>query len=461
MDLVSKLTNMYFDEFTKNNKVNSKERNIGLELEFQLVDQNGDPPELEIVISLFNDLKRCFKWKPMISCGIYHGIENPNRYERLSFESGRVCIEYSSPFFPNLFLLEKEIIEKLERIEHFLKDRSYYLFCGGINPILNPSTDYKLNIDRYSFIAQETNHNIIPKVIGEDFLAFILTSHNSPQIDVNSKEAVDAFYVLNALSGLQIALTANSAIYKGKVDNRFKCLRLHFYEEIFAHRKDFLTIPRYFQISKKNYIQYLVDSPAFLVMRNNLCYRVLDHNTLLDYFNKTQSNAIDHWGKTIKVSPRQKDLVFNDRFIWTNSRLRSSFGTIESRCSCQQPPNDLMIVSALVLGIISNLGEAKEFLELRTLDDWIKTYQRAIRIGLAIAKETNYELDLLNTYLEISKRGLISRGLGEEIFLVKLFDRLDSRKGPADIMIDFYKEGAIPLVIKEFTYQNPYYEKTK
>lgn len=459
MDLVSKLSNTYFDSFTK--RVDSNERQIGLELEFQLVDANGAPPELEIVISLFDHLRRRFNWKPMQSCGIYHGIENPNRYEQLSFESGRVCIEYSSPFFPDLYLLEKEVIEKLEEIVGFLGDRSFFLFGGGINPKLNPSAEYKLNIDRYYFVAQETNHNIVPVSVGNDFLAFILTSHNSPHIDVDSEEAVDAFYVLNALSGLQIALTANSAVWKGDVDGSFKSLRCHFYEEIFANRNDYRTIPRHFQNSQEEYIYYLLASPAFLVFRDNYCYRIMGHKTLMDYYSTSESKAVDFRGNIITVSPRAEDLEFNDRFIWTNSRLRSSFGTIESRCSCQQPQDDLMCVSALILGIISNLNEAKEFTDSRTLDEWMSTYQRSIRMGLTIAEETTYDLELLTSYLEISKEGLLKRGLGEEIYLTSLYDRLKSGKGPADEMIDRFKEGANSLVIKEFTYHKRLKEEIK
>jgi glutamate--cysteine ligase len=366
-----------------------------------------------------------------------------------------VCIEYSSPPLANLFLLEKRVIYVLENIIDCLNDHSFYLFGGGISPYVFPASSLSLNIDRYYFLAEETDHHFVPRDVGRDFLAFLLTSHNSPHVDISSKEAVSAFSVLNALSGLQVALTANSCIWKGKPDSEYRCIRSRFYEEMYPHRKNFLTMPSDFPESQEDYISYFLKAPPFLVQRNGETMRVLGCDTLAEYFQSEHLYSKDSGGNIVQIQPSMEDIIFNERLLWTNARLRASFGTLESRCSCQQPPREFMCIAALVMGVICNIQEAKELASSKTPNNWRNIHNLAIKKGMSMMKENLIERVLLQRFLELSEQGLLKRGFGEEKFLSPLFERLRTGKGPADIMVDYYSLGGLQAVLNHFIYRIP------
>ena len=451
--LVKILETEYFKKFSKYDNIDDNQRKIGLELEFPVIDINGNPPDIDIIHSLFDYLNEKFEWAPIFFKDIYYGLENLTQYEKLTFESGRVCIEYSSPPFNNLFELKRRVVEILDIIAYFFKERRYYLFCGGLSPNIHPNPDFALKIDCYSFLTEETKHHFVHEDIGKDYLAYLFTSHNSPHVDIGSCEAVEIYNILNALSGLQIALTANSAIWKGMPDMEYKCLRNHFYEKMYPHRSNFITMPAYFPSSRRDYIDYILTVPPLLISRNNSYLRILNKKSFYDFLKNSTCLVSNFSGEEIEIFPEYADFFFNEHYIWTNSRLRSKFGTIENRASCQQPQEDMFCVAALVLGIICNKEEVRKFISDIPYSKWVEIYSKALKHGMTIFEEGNNDYNILKEYLCIAKKGLEKRGYGEEIFISALFKRFKLLKNPADIMIDLYKKGDIELVIKKNIYE--------
>jgi len=452
-NLVDLLETEYFKRFSKYDDLDDSQRKIGLELEFPVLDINGNPPDIEVIHSLFDYIHEKFEWEPIFFKDIYYGVENLTQYEKLTFESGRVCIEYSSPPCKNIYELKKRVIQILDVIAEYLDHISYYLFCGGLSPNIHPNSDFALKIDCYHFLTEETRHHFVPEDIGKDYLAYLFTSHNSPHIDIGSRETIEVFNTLNALSGLQIALTVNSAIWKGMPNMEYKCLRNHFYEKMYPHRSNFITMPAYFPRNKREYIDYILNVPPLMISRNNSYLRILNKKSLYDFLKTSTCRASNSSGEETEVFPDYTDFFFNEHYIWTNSRLRSKFGTIENRASCQQPQKDLFCVAALILGLISNKEEAQELVSSFPLSKWVEIYSRALKNGIMIFNQEIKEYNILEEYLNIAYSGLKKRGCGEEKFLSALFKRLESLKDPADNMIDLYNEGGIKLVIKNNIYK--------
>jgi|GEM_PF-6680984 len=451
--LTRQLETEYFKKFSKYDGISDSQRKVGLELEFPVINIDGDPPHIEVIHSLFDYLNERLEWAPIFFKDIYYGVENLTQYEKLTFESGRVCIEYSSPPYNDIFKLKKRVVEILDIIAGFLKERDYYLFCGGLSPKIHPNSDFALKIDCYNFLTEETKHHFVPQDIGKDYLAYLFTSHNSPHIDIGSGEAVEAFNILNSLSGLQIALTANSTIWKGMPDMEYKCLRNHFYEKMYPHRSNYITMPTFFPGSKREYIDYILTVPPLLISRNNSYFRILNKKSLYDFFKTSTCTVSNFSGDRIEVFPEYADFFFNEHYIWTNSRLRSKFGTIENRASCQQPQQDLFCVAGLVLGIISNMEEARILVSDLPPGRWVEIYSRSLKTGMMMLKEGNNYHDIFEKFLNIARRGLVKRGYGEEGFISALFDRLQLLKAPADVMIDLYNRGNLDLVIKDNLYK--------
>lgn len=153
----------------------------------------------------------------------------------------------------------------------------------------------------------------------------------------------------------------------------------------------------------------------------------------------------------ILVYPQDEDIYFQTGFAWHNARLSPSYGTVEARVFCQQPPQETMSTHALTLGIIENLAEAEKLLARFSWEAWEKLRFDALRHTFK-AKISNQEITpLLSELLEIALSGLKKRGLNEEQFLEPLFERLKSQKSPADSAIELFESQGLEALLKVFS----------
>jgi hypothetical protein len=63
-------------------------------------------------------------------------------------------------------------------------------------------------------------------------------------------------------------------------------------------------------------------------------------------------------------------------------------------------------------------------------------------------------LPLLAELLDIAESGLQKRGLGEEIFLLPLQERLAARRSPADRAVALFQEGGVSKLLKILSIYN-------
>ena len=154
-------------------------------------------------------------------------------------------------------------------------------------------------------------------------------------------------------------------------------------------------------------------------------------------------------GEHISVEAIPADFDQHLTFFWHNARI-SPYFTLENRVNDQQPPDDIMVVSALTLGIMENLNEATALIDSYPWQYLREARLCAIRDGLMASVQGIPISEMSMNVLHIAKVGLKKRGLGEEKFLDPLWERLEEGICPADMAANIFESGGERKLIEQF-----------
>ena len=191
-----------------------------------------------------------------------------------------------------------------------------------------------------------------------------------------------------------------------------------------------------------------------MIIRDNEILQIFKY-TFAEYLKQESVEATKLNGEIVTVIPDINDINYHNTLFYWNARLVPSYGTIEVRMPCQQPPNETLVTAALNLGLIENLTEAEAFINQYDWTVWKHLRTEAIRYGFQ-AKLPNGEsiMPLIKEILNIAKRGLENRGLDEVLFLNPLFERLEKQQSPADVAIDIFNKKGMNGLLDAVSFTN-------
>ena len=155
----------------------------------------------------------------------------------------------------------------------------------------------------------------------------------------------------------------------------------------------------------------------------------------------------------MEVKPLINDIKYLRPFKFINLTFR---GTVEFRSVCTQPIKDSMSVAAFHLGLKDNLDELNELI---SNDEVIyhKGYTAGELRKLLIQDELPAFVDkdglckLTKDVVDLASSGLEERGIGEEIFLKPLYERIKYHVNPGKNIITLLNNNTkIEDVIEEY-----------
>lgn len=459
----NKLLELFVSNFQKNKE---KLRKIGLEVEFPLVEFTGRAVKYDIVRGMFKFLKtkgfELYK-DAETSEVIYAKKKDQSNISRESFHSiigtdtGYCTIEIALQPEDSLFIVEKQFNSIIHLLSDYFRDNNCKILGYGIQPVTPPTQELMTNSARYimaqHIMAQRKSMNrFIDQRNGADLHLWTITASNQCHIDISEDEAIRAVNILNGLSGLQIALTANSPVWLGSIDRQWKAVREIFWDYVCVELWKQVGIPKKFK-DISDYIDYLCKFPPLMIQRTGHYFGILGQESFQDFLKSIKSStALTLNGNEIPVLPDLKDIITHANFAWFNARLSPKYGTIESRISCQQPPGASILVAALVLGIIENIEEAEELLERYPWEEWKRLRYDSLRHALQAQIDNQPALPLVEKFTKIAEKGLQKRGLGEEKFLESAFRRIAEKKVPADDVIHLFQTNNLAEFFDSFTF---------
>ncbi len=447
------MSNIYQNFLKKFNKatktINSSKRRIGSELKFPLVNKDGSAAALNKVHALWVYLIDS-GWQPVFDkmTNQVVGAKTQGKYNETiaSCETGFCKTEFSLAHVGNLFKLEKSIEKLIDLLRPFSEKEDVFFLGYGIQPVTPPSKALLMKKGRSSVWDKvfPSNRHIAPEN-GDDVHLFTVNAASHVHVSVTPDEAIPAVNVLNGFSGAQIALTANSNIWKGVPDSQYKCVSEKFWDW-WMEDSDRVGVPGRAFENLRDYIDTVADFQPVFVMRDGKPVVLKRYNSFNEYFNDKNATGIDMHGQEVSLRPEDTDFDLHCTNYWYNARI-SRYFTVENRVNDQQPPEDLIIIPALTLGLISALNESWEEIASSEWEMLRLARDVACREGLGGVAGNIGLREHANKMLDLARMGLIRRDLGEEKYLDPLYERLKNNTCPADEAAKLFENGGIAKLV--------------
>lgn len=435
------------------------ERTIGLELEFLAVQlENGLAATREHIKNIWREWSEAAHVELYIDAGTKQPLgvtyTLPDQRTFMINTDGGVClVEFSFPPFKTIKETEDVMLRVVGEYLEIAKKHGIGLMSYG----LQPKTPWY-----YPDLKTEKQWY---RILGH--LPFFQMWHNQfhtiaahqPCIGVNYEEIIPVVNTLNALGGVTIALFANSSVGEWEIqkhheEREFRWARLvEGYDEKVTRiqgipSRPFSNFRDYFEYNWGIFMPCIARGKNLHVSNELGLISEFLHGEMMSSFDITDT-------KPSEISPTITDVNDLNQYIWIQSRPRLFLDNklelaellkaydentvdecirdhitnlyVENRNVAGQPWNEIMTAPAYFLGLIENIEKTKAIMESKPWEYWIELREKTIVGSMKVEEVWPYVEQLL----QIAKEGLQKRGLGEEIYLTPLFERLEKRESPA------------------------------
>ncbi|HUT24713.1 MAG TPA: glutamate-cysteine ligase family protein, partial [Sumerlaeia bacterium] len=425
------------------------DRRIGAELKFPLVGENGSAAPYETVRALWKHLFN-LGWKVEYDPATEEviGARKPgDRNDTVaSCETGFCKVEFSLAHVGNLFDLDRMIGSLRDEIRPFCERQRVRLLGCGVHPVTRPGRDLLMRKSRAGVWNRiHSGNRCVPPEDGTDLHLFTINTASHCHLNVARDEAIPLVNVLNGFAGAQIALTANSSVWRGEVDANYRCVAEKFWDW-WMPDADRVGVPALCFSDLRDYVRSISSLKPVFVRRKGQPIILEDYESFSDFYQAGRVRGINMDGLEVSFVPAPDDLDLHNTCYWYNARISRHY-TVENRANDQQPPDALPAVAALTLGLASSLEEALEELRQHDWQTLRDARGAACRAALHGRAGHLYVADLAARMLDIARIGLCRRGLGEETFLEPLFRRLKVKRCPADGAAELFEFGGAQALL--------------
>ncbi|MDD9952881.1 MAG: glutamate-cysteine ligase family protein [Candidatus Woesearchaeota archaeon] len=412
-----------------------KARRVGLELEFPVVNQNGDAATWNETISLL----LATQWQQHKEHG-HIAYVTKEFYEypvRLNTDVGAGTIELALPPLPTLATTKQVANEIIQEVRAAAESVGLLLLTYGIQPKTVP-TDESIAPTPRNAVLQHwfPSKKSFP---GGDFLHMTMTASYQVHIDVSADEAARVATVLNWCTPACIALCANSPIWGEK-----KTPMLAFREYCWDLLRD--PTPRYGIMPRvttlEEYFALMCALPPICTKRGNEYFRFKHNERFEEFLVSGQTTALTKDNVVRTLNATFDDVIAHNSTLWFDARLKPEFGTVELRCCDPQPLDTLCAPAAFALGLVANLAAVEAYM-LQFTHEQIKSARvDAIKRGIDGTVAGKPLRGMITTLLTLAKEGL--EKLNEETtYLQPFFDRVLQRTTPAAKALDAFAKNGI------------------
>ena len=453
------IRNKLYSEFIKPTYQNKNY--IGIEIEIPIINLNKravDFDKVHEVTSKFQKQYGDFKIEGIDYDGNVFALKNPKTDDIVCYDCSYNNIEFAMGREKDLFTIHERFAEYYSFVKESFENHNHTLTGMGINPYRKYNVNDPIPSERYLMLYHHLKSvNNYPNVLMR-FHKYpeygMFSSASQVQLDVSKENLVQTINVFSKIEPIKALLFSNSVLY-GE-NNQFTCYRDVLWEYS-THGVNPHNIGVYdVEFKDINDLQsYLESLNMYCVMRDG-AYINFPSMNLLEYFSKDYVHGdIYCRGKyrEIDIKPCINDIKYLRPFKFINLTFR---GTVEFRSICTQPIRDSMSVAAFHVGLKDKLDELEEIV---SNDDVI--YHRGYTAGelrkLLIQEKIPEFINqddlckLTENIVDLASEGLCERGIGEEIFLKPLYERIKNHSNPGKKIIQSIYDGLeIEEIIKDY-----------
>ena len=448
-----------YKEFIEPTK--EKKNFIGIEIEVPIINLNKEPVDFEIVHKITGKFQKEFSsFSPngIDYDGNTFSLKNSDNSDIVCYDCSYNNIEFAMGREKDLFTINNRFTTYYNYVKEEFEKYNYTLTGMGINPYRKYNKEVPIPSDRYLMLYHHlksfNKYNNISMYF-HDYPGYgMFSSASQVQLDVHYEDLIKTINTFTKIEPIKALLFSNSVLMDK--NKHLTCFRDALWEysthginphNIGMYDVDFEDID--------DIINYLETLNIYCVMRDG-AYINFESINLLEYFNKEfiigEIYNKNRYEK-IEIKPNINDIDYLRAFKFINLTFR---GTVEFRSVCTQPIRDTMSVAAFHLGLKEKIGELNTFMSKDQVI-YHKGYTASELRKLLIQDElppfiNKKELcELTNNILDIAKEGLCKRGLGEEIFLKPLYNRVKYHTNPGKEMINSLHDGKkLEKIIKDY-----------
>ena len=447
-----------FEQFIK--PTQEKKNFIGVEIEIPIINLDKSAVDFDVVHKVTDKFQKqfCdFKKDGIDYEGNIFSLKNNNNDDVFCYDCSYNNIEFAMGKEKDLFPIYDRFCDYYAFTKDCFEEYNHTLTGMGINPYRKYNKYNPIPSERYLMLYHHLksfkNYNNLMHFHNYPEYG-MFSSASQVQLDVYKDDLVKMINIFSKIEPIKALLFSNSVLFEDNKD--VTCFRDILWE-FSTHGVNPHNIGMY-DVDFKNLNDleaYLESLNIYCVMRDG-AYINFPSMNLLEYYKKDYvCGEIYCNGKyrEIEIKPCISDIKYLRPFKFINLTFR---GTVEFRSVCTQPIKDSMSVAAFHLGLKEKLDELHELI---SNDDVIyhKGYTAGELRKLLIHEEVpmfinkNDLCNLSKEIVDLAECGLKERGIGEEIFLNPLYERIKQHTNPGKDLITSMNDGIkLEKIIKDY-----------
>ena len=392
---------------------------VGVELEFPIVETNGNKTNIEVTKNLFRTLANLSDFEVEKRDDDQNPIQlvHCSSKDRILFELSYNTIEFAFERAHSIDEVAKRFEAYLKIIQPILQENNHEIQGHGIHPLWKENNNSPVKIERYkmlmAFLAM--NGTGMKTHSYPSYGAFICG--NQVQLDVRCDNYIRIINAFNKIEAAKAYLFSNSE-FSAEAWNT-KIARDIFWEEsLHGYYKENVGIyPKDYQ-SEEEFFNNLARTAIFTATREGKSY-YFKPIRVEDYLDQKEITAYTADGNEKIINPVKEDLKQHRSYQFQDLTAR---GTVEFRSVCTQPLETTFAPIAFELGLFVQLEKLEDYLEDSSFiyneeQDYRKLRKKYSKKILSTEEKEaiqSFSKDLIG----IAKAGLIKRGYREEKFLI-------------------------------------------
>lgn len=392
---------------------------VGVELEFPIVEINGNKTNIEVTKNLFRTLANLSDFEVEKIDDDQNPIQlvHCSSKDRILFELSYNTIEFAFERAHSINEVAKRFEAYLEIIQPILQENNHEIQGHGIHPLWQENDNSPVKIERYkmlmAFLAM--NGTGMKTHSYPSYGAFICG--NQVQLDVRRDNYLRIINAFNKIEAAKAYLFSNSEFSAEVWDT--KIARDIFWEEsLHGYYKENVGIyPKEYQ-SEEEFFNNLARTAIFTATREGKSY-YFKPIRVEDYLDQKEITAYTADGNEKIINPVKEDLKQHRSYQFQDLTAR---GTVEFRSVCTQPLETTFAPIAFELGLFVELEKLENYLEDSSFIKNEEQDYRKLRKKYSKKILSKDEKEAIQSFskdlLDIAEAGLMKRGYGEEKFLI-------------------------------------------
>lgn len=392
---------------------------VGVELEFPIVETNGNKTNIEVTKNLFRTLANLSDFEVEKRDDNQNPIKliHCSSKDRILFELSYNTIEFAFERARSINEVAKRFEDYLKIIQPILQENKHEIQGHGIHPLWKENDNSPVKIERYkmlmAFLAM--NGTGMKTHSYPSYGAFICG--NQVQLDVRRDNYIRIINAFNKIEAAKAYLFSNSE-FTAEAWNT-KIARDIFWEEsLHGYYKENVGVyPKDYQ-SEEEFFNNLARTAIFTATREGKSY-YFKPVRVKDYLDQKEITAYTADGNEKIINPVKEDLKQHRSYQFQDLTAR---GTVEFRSVCTQPLETTFAPIAFELGLFVQLEKLENYLEDSSFFKNEEQDYRKLRKKYSKKILSKEEKEAIQSFskdlLDLAEAGLMKRGYGEEKFLI-------------------------------------------